>query len=87
MVMSSHPETRNPREDKMRNIEEADEKAMSMRLRILKERHQALDDEIDEANEKNYLTAREQMRIKELKVRRLRLRDLIDTMEREGVSS
>ena len=85
--MSSHPETRNPREDKMRNIEEADEKAMSMRLRILKERHQALDDEIDEANEKNYLTAREQMRIKELKVRRLRLRDLIDTMEREGVSS
>jgi len=71
----------------MRNIEEADEKAMSMRLRILKERHQALDDEIDEANEKNYLTAREQMRIKELKVRRLRLRDLIDTMEREGVSS
>ena len=86
MVMSSHPET-NPREDKMRNIEEADEKAMSMRLRILKERHQALDDEIDEANEKNYLTAREQMRIKELKVRRLRLRDLIDTMEREGVSS
>ena len=87
MVMSSHPETRNPREDKMRNIEEADEKAMSMRLRILKERHQALDDEIDEANEKNYLTAREQMRIKELKVRRLRLRDLIDIMEREGVSS
>ena len=85
--MSSHPETRNPREDKMRNIEEADEKAMSMRLRILKERHQALDDEIDEANEKNYLTAREQMRIKELKVRRLRLRDLIDTMEGEGVSS
>lgn len=85
--MSSHPETRNPREDKMRNIEEADEKAMSMRLRILKERHQALDDEIDEANEKNYLTAREQMRIKELKVRRLRLRDLIDIMEREGVSS
>ena len=85
--MSSHPETRNPREDKMRNIEEEDEKAMSMRLRILKERHQALDDEIDEANEKNYLTAREQMRIKELKVRRLRLRDLIDTMEREGVSS
>ena len=71
----------------MRNIEVADEKAMSMRLRILKERHQALDDEIDEANEKNYLTAREQMRIKELKVRRLRLRDLIDTMEREGVSS
>ena len=87
MGMSFHPETRNPREDKMRNIEEADEKAMSMRLRILKERHQALDDEIDEANEKNYLTAREQMRIKELKVRRLRLRDLIDTMEREGVSS
>ena len=71
----------------MRNIEEADEKAMSMRLRILKERHQALDDEIDEANEKNYLTAREQMRIKELKVRRLRLRDLITSLEEEGDGS
>ena len=44
-------------------------------------------EEIDIANKKRYLTAREQMRIKELKVRRLRLRDLINTLEREGVCS
>ena len=53
----------------------------SKKLSILRERHQSLDDEIDAANEKRYLTAREQMRIKELKVRRLRLRDLITKLE------
>jgi len=51
------------------------------KLRLLRERHQTLDDEIDAANEKRYMTAREQMRIKELKVRRLRLRDLITSLE------
>ena len=53
----------------------------SKKLSLLRERHQSLDDEIDAANEKRYLTAREQMRIKELKVRRLRLRDLITKLE------
>ena len=57
------------------------------KLRLLRERHQTLDDEIDMANEKRYLTAREQMRIKELKVRRLRLRDLITRLEEEGDGS
>ena len=53
----------------------------SKKLSLLRERHQSLDDEIDAANEKKYMTAREQMRIKELKVRRLRLRDLITSLE------
>ena len=53
----------------------------SKKLSLLRERHQSLDDEIDAANEKRYMTAREQMRIKELKVRRLRLRDLITRLE------
>ncbi len=53
----------------------------SKKLSLLRERHQSLDDEIDAANEKRYMTAREQMRIKELKVRRLRLRDLITSLE------
>lgn len=64
-----------------------DDTEPSIKLRLLRERHQTLDDEIDVANKKRYLTAREQMRIKELKVRRLRLRDLINTLEREGVCS
>lgn len=69
----------------MRDFE--DDTEPSIKLRLLRERHQTLDDEIDIANKKRYLTAREQMRIKELKVRRLRLRDLINTLEREGVCS
>ncbi len=55
----------------------------SKKLRLLRERHQTLDDEIDAANEKMHMSAREQMRIKELKVRRLRLRDLITDLEED----
>ena len=69
----------------MRDFE--DDTEPSIKLRLLRERHQTLDDEIDVANKKRYLTAREHMRIKELKVRRLRLRDLINTLESEGVCS
>ena len=59
----------------------------STKLLLLRERHQTLDDEIDAANKKIHMTAREQMRIKELKVRRLRLRDLITRLEEEGDGS
>ena len=59
----------------------------SKKLMLLRERHQTLDDEIDAANEKMHMSAREQMRIKELKVRRLRLRDLITKLEEEGDGS
>ena len=54
-----------------------------LKLDELRECHQILDDEIDEANGKRWLTPRERLRIKTLKVRRLRLRDRISILERE----
>ena len=59
-------------------------KSAGKRLAILKERHQALDDEIDLTVTRRWLSENERMRIKELKVRRLRLRDLINSMERKN---
>ncbi len=59
------------------------ERDQDLRIVLLRERHQALDDEIDEANSKRWLSTSERQRIKELKVRRLRLRDAITSLERE----
>jgi hypothetical protein len=59
-------------------------KSAGKKLELLKERHQTLDDEIDESAKRRWLCAEERMRIKTLKVRRLRLRDLIEEMERES---
>ena len=56
-----------------------------LRVTLLRERHQQLDDEIDAANLKPWLSASERQRIKELKVRRLRLRDAISSLEREVI--
>lgn len=57
-----------------------------LRIVLLRERHQQLDDEIDEANLKTWLSSSERQRIKELKVRRLRLRDIITSLEGELMS-
>ncbi len=54
---------------------------MMTRLGLLRERHQALDDEIDAASKQRWPSGRERMKMKELKVRRLRLRDLISRLE------
>ena len=54
------------------------------RVAVLRDRHQALDDEADELNSRQWLSAREQLKLKELKVRRLRLRDLIDELNSEN---
>jgi hypothetical protein len=54
------------------------------RVAVLRDRHQALDDEADELNSRQWLSAREQLKLKELKVRRLRLRDLIDELTSEN---
>jgi hypothetical protein len=48
---------------------------------LLRERHQALDDEIDSYSIDRLRSPREDMRIKGLKVRRLRLRDIIVKLE------
>lgn len=62
----------------MRDVDNA---VMTTRISLLKERHQALDDEIDASSERRWLSGRERMRVKELKVRRLRLRDQIARLE------
>ena len=59
----------------------------SIRLGLLRERHQEIDDEVDKMGERRWLSGRDRMRLKELKVRRLRLRDLIDRFERENTIS
>ena len=59
-----------------------DKKQVS-KLALLRERHQALDDEADELSSHRWLSSSDQLKLKELKVRRLRLRDLIDEIERE----
>ena len=53
-----------------------------LKVSLLRERHQALDDEIDEINQRRGLSTTDQVRLKEMKVRRLRLRDRIDVLER-----
>jgi|TARA_R110001583_G_scaffold104611_1_gene251998 hypothetical protein len=58
-------------------------KSGGKKLELLRERHQTLDDEIDESAKRRWLSTEERMRIKSLKVRRLRLRDLIEEMESE----
>ena len=60
---------------------------MDKRLSILTERHQVLDDEVDELNEKRYLTSVQSMHLKSLKVRRLRLRDAISQLKEEDNGS
>ncbi len=53
------------------------------RVAVLRDRHQALDDEADALSARSWLSARDQLKLKELKVRRLRIRDLIDELTRE----
>ena len=47
-------------------------------LSLLRERHQELDDEIDKINQRRWLSTTDRVMLKEMKVRRLRLRDQID---------
>ena len=50
------------------------------RVAVLRDRHQALDDEADELNSRQWLSAREQLKLKELQVRRMRLRDQLQEL-------
>jgi hypothetical protein len=57
------------------------------KIELLRERHQALDDEIDEYTSKYcQRSPREDTRIKGLKVKRLRLRDIIVKLEESNES-
>ena len=56
------------------------------RLENLRERHQVLDDEVDRLSVLPHQTPTERQKLRELKVRRLRLRDLIDRFRREELT-
>ena len=51
---------------------------VSRRLRILVDRHQRLDDEVDELSERKILLPAEKQHLKELKITRLRAKEAID---------
>jgi uncharacterized protein YdcH (DUF465 family) len=48
------------------------------RLQILKERHQQLDDDVDELQARHFLIPLDQARLKVLKMQRLRAREAMD---------
>ena len=56
---------------------------ISIKMKILKERHQQLDDDADELSSRSYLSQTERDRLKILKVMRLRCKDAIDAIRIE----
>ena len=55
-----------------------------LRVELLREKHQQLDDEIDSLNERHsYLSQQERQRVKKMKFERLRIRDMISSLESE----
>ena len=55
-----------------------------LKVDLLREKHQQLDDEIDNLNERHsYLSQQERERVKKMKFERLRLRDIISSLESE----
>ena len=57
---------------------------ISIRVTLLRERHQQLDDKIDEMNSRHCLSSTDYSLLRELKVMRLRCRDAIEEIERES---
>ena len=55
----------------------------NLRLRILTERHQTLDDEVDELNAQAILLPNEQGKLKLLKILRLQAREAFDRFKKE----
>ena len=49
----------------------------SLKIEIIKKRHQDLDDEVDLMNKKRYLTPKERTRLKQLKIMRLKCKDAL----------
>ena len=60
-----------------------DEIPVSTRIKILQERHQALDDKADELSSRSYLSQSEREHLKHLKIMRLRCKDAIETLKAE----
>lgn len=67
----------------MDDIEIATRDGSSVRLKILKERHTQLNQEADELSSRKWLSSREQLHLKTLKVLRLRAKDAISKLQIE----
>jgi uncharacterized protein YdcH (DUF465 family) len=63
-------------------------KPMTKRFQLLKEKHQELDDIIDEMNDRRFLSSKERDTLSVLKVQRLQLKDSMRTLrlETSGIS-
>ena len=63
-------------------------KPMTKRFQLLKEKHQELDDIIDEMNERRFLSSKERDTLSVLKVQRLQLKDSMRMLrlETSGIS-
>tara|TARA_Y100000310_G_scaffold343960_1_gene454186 strand:- start:5697 stop:5918 length:222 start_codon:yes stop_codon:yes gene_type:complete len=59
-------------------------KNTSLKIAVIRQRHQDLDDEVDTMNEKRFLTPSEKMRLKVLKVTRLKCKDTLNKLIRES---
>jgi len=55
----------------------------SLRVKIIAEKHRELDDLIDEMNEAKFLTPKQKIDLKELKVLRLRCKDVLEEIRKE----
>ena len=60
-----------------------DEEQSGLRLKILTERHQDLDDQVDELNARRVLLPSEQNKLKLLKFLRLQAREALDRFKSE----
>ena len=62
-----------------------EESNTSIRLKMLRERHQSLDDEADELSSRLYLSQSEKNHLRNLKVMRLRCKDAIENLRAEEI--
>ena len=67
----------------MQDIEIATRDGSSVRLKLLKERHTQLNTEADELSSRKWLSSKEQLHLKTLKVLRLRAKDAIEKLQKE----
>jgi hypothetical protein len=58
----------------------------AQRLELLIEKHQELDDKVDEMMMRKFLTPREKLDLKNWKILRLRYRDAINLIQKESVN-
>ncbi len=58
-------------------------KRESLKIKMFEERHRQLDDLVDQMNDAKFLTPKQRLELKELKVLRLRCRDVLEEIKKE----